>query len=267
MEVLLITNDAILPINSILSEICDIEHKEITEVNVSVITQVSSLNGRLPVESSSIDLVVLVEREVEVQVGQLLDEIVKGLKAGGKVLVQKLLQRTGTTEEARATLERRLVMSGFIEAEVVALGQLLPREDAQCLTVRAKKPSWKVGSSFSIKAAPKSFPKIQIEDDLIDEDSLLTEEDLTRPELPIGDCEVGSTRKACKNCSCGRAEAEEKGEKLVLTAEQLNNPQSSCGNCGLGDAFRCSGCPYRGLPPFKMGEKITIPGNFLAADI
>lgn len=101
--------------------------------------------------------------------------------------------------------------------------------------------------------------------DLIDEDSLLTEEDLKKPQLPVGkilgsknlyfgepsvlnlldsfvhhslnrdafavgDCEVGSTRKACKNCTCGRAEEEEKVEKLGLTMDQLNNPQSACGN-------------------------------------
>lgn len=46
------------------------------------------------------------------------------------------------------------------------------------------------------------------------------------------DCEVGAggARKACKNCSCGRAEAEAKGEKVQLTKEMLDNPQSSCGN-------------------------------------
>ncbi|KAK1296169.1 hypothetical protein QJS10_CPB15g00070 [Acorus calamus] len=103
--------------------------------------------------------------------------------------------------------------------------------------------------------------------DLIDEDSLLTEEDLKKPELPpVGDCEVGSTRKACKNCTCGRAEEEEK-VKLSLTDEFLNNPKSACGNCGLGDAFRCGGCPYRGLAPFKLGEKVVLSGDFLAADI
>lgn len=56
--------------------------------------------------------------------------------------------------------------------------------------IKGKKASWTTGSSFPLKKATSMVPKIKIDDesDLIDEDSLLTEEDLKKPQLP--DCMI-----------------------------------------------------------------------------
>ncbi|CAI9269500.1 unnamed protein product [Lactuca saligna] len=123
---------------------------------------------------------------------------------------------------------------GFSDIEVVEITK------AQSFGIKAKKPTWKIGSWFSLKKLLKSLPKVQIVDDMdhIDKDSLLSEEDLKRPQLPpVGDCEVGSTRKACKNCSCGCAEEEEKVQKLGVTMDQLENPKSFCGSTNYFDSW------------------------------
>lgn len=89
---------------------------------------------------------------------------------------------------------------------------------------------------------------------------------------------TGKRRRACKDCTCGlaqRLEAEDAArrnaadQKLAkLKADELTEVDftvkgkvGSCGNCALGDAFRCDGCPYIGLPAFKPGEEVRLMNN------
>ncbi|KAL6235051.1 Fe-S cluster assembly protein dre2 [Aspergillus navahoensis] len=117
------------------------------------------------------------------------------------------------------------------------------------------------------------------DDELIDEDTLLSADDLKRPIVPPPECQpkAGKRRRACKDCTCGLAaqiEAEDKERReaadkslnvMKLESDDLNEldftvqgKTGSCGNCALGDAFRCDGCPFIGLPAFKPGQEVQI---------
>uniref|UniRef100_A0A6T7W491 Anamorsin homolog n=1 Tax=Pyramimonas obovata TaxID=1411642 RepID=A0A6T7W491_9CHLO len=195
----------------------------------------------------------------------ILKAMISMLSPGGTLYLQSM--------EADCTfdqLSRNLVLTGYVDPV-----QVTTRSSS---VVKANKPSWEAGAKFSLKRTPQSQPAAapvklnpwataMDDDDVVDENALLAGEMLAPVKVP-DDCEVGEggARKACKNCTCGRAEGEMK-EKVELTQEMLDNPQSQggCGNCSLGDAFRCSTCPYAGLPAFKMGEKIQL--DTMAADI
>ncbi|KAF4923779.1 Fe-S cluster assembly protein DRE2 [Colletotrichum viniferum] len=126
------------------------------------------------------------------------------------------------------------------------------------------------------------------DDELIDEDALLTDADLSRPLNIPPECapKAGKRRRACKDCTCGLAEriaAEDAATRAAADAAlaaaaaaapvkldtddlaevdfTVQGNVGSCGNCALGDAFRCDGCPYIGLPPFKPGEEVRILNN------
>lgn len=135
------------------------------------------------------------------------------------------------------------------------------------------------------------------DDELIDENDLIDSRKLGDVVVPKK-CELPSgkrRKKACKDCTCGLKELEEQEElqahslqetmlgkmaqlatleamkieerlkTIKFTEDDLTEidftvegKTGGCGSCALGDAFRCDGCPYLGLPPFKPGQAITL---------
>lgn len=94
---------------------------------------------------------------------------------------------------------------------------------------------------------------------------------------PAPECrpKAGKRRRACKDCTCGLAQrlavedqtkrsnadqalAKLKSDELAEVDFTVQGKVGSCGNCALGDAFRCDGCPYVGLPAFKPGEEVRL---------
>jgi hypothetical protein len=184
------------------------------------------------------------------------------------VKVEKPQWSTGTSFALKKKVAKPAASASPSTAAAMPTVRLSASDIDDVTTVLTSAPASTSGQSNVWKMA-------MADDDmeLVDEDALLTEEDMVRPTLPnnpTDDCGVGSGRKACKNCTCGRAEMEESDTKAtvkaVLTSDLLDNPQSACGSCGLGDAFRCAGCPYKGLPAFRLGEKISLPNSLLTAD-
>jgi len=102
-------------------------------------------------------------------------------------------------------------------------------------------------------------------DRLLNDNEILTEEERKKPEQICQPSAASDAKqkpkKPCADCTCGLAEELEKEAREKVASAgvaQASAGKSSCGSCYLGDAFRCDSCPYRGMPAFKPGEKVTI---------
>jgi hypothetical protein len=80
---------------------------------------------------------------------------------------------------------------------------------------------------------------------MINEDEIIQNGSIdTKTQTLCGEGDRIMAGKPCENCTCGRKELAE--GKITEKDLETGNVQSSCGKCYLGDAFRCSTCPYLG---------------------
>ncbi|KAL5022484.1 hypothetical protein ScPMuIL_001639 [Solemya velum] len=224
----------------------------------------------------------------------LLGEMCRIMKPGGRLLVHEPTSTQSDVILSKEKFMSILKLSGFIdikEPEEIKLSEaehkemktkLNTNENLCVLEFKASKSNYEIGSTAPLKLSfGKKTSEKKVEDsvasvwklsaadmgddgvELVDDDELLDEDDLKKPDasdLRV-DCGGGEKkRKACKNCSCGLA------EELESEKPKPKTVTSSCGSCYLGDAFRCSTCPYLGMPAFKPGEKITLSTRQLQAD-
>ncbi|KAJ5901753.1 hypothetical protein N7495_002281 [Penicillium taxi] len=202
--------------------------------------------------------------------------LVPAMKPGAK------FQTQGKALDAIEAMEA--VLAGLVQTESGFEKPNYEQASAVPLRFGAKKQKTTttppVGVGFAVNGYNANNHDRDDTDELINEDDLLDEEDFTRPIMPPPECQpkTGRRRRACKDCTCGladRLEAEDKERRanadknlnvLKLASGDLNEldftvegkTTGSCGSCALGDAFRCAGCPYLGMPAFKPGQEIQI---------
>lgn len=195
-----------------------------------------------------------------------LASLVKYLRPDGKLSVHVVSDGSSDTH----TMDWGIIMTSFVLAGLkIESEQREGDGDGGRVFTARKVASTNVSTApvrlnFSAGKAKVTLNLDDEDDDQIDEDDLLANDgdgmlappptmDLEARAKAAGD-DCGG-RKACDNCTCGRAEresADARGE------EKKEAHKSACGNCAKGDAFRCAGCPYLGMPAFKEGEEHLV---------
>ncbi|KAK4282347.1 hypothetical protein QN277_013734 [Acacia crassicarpa] len=146
--------DAVLPVSPVFDSIGEIVIRGIEHCDPLVLTCASSLSN-LPVESSSMDIVILIWQYLECPPDHLVQEILRVLKVGGSTLIRKPSQSAlGSVDKMMSDLEHKLPLAGFSETQILQLKPTISSE-IKPSGIKAKKLSWKIGSSFALKKAVK----------------------------------------------------------------------------------------------------------------
>jgi hypothetical protein len=205
------------------------------------------------------------EKEGEVtsdynELKQVFPKLVATMKPGGTIII-------GSPSEE---IKRQAILSGFLTE--LKNDQVHPHSSSPLTQIMLVKPVSTEAVPLRLKRPKKKLDFLSLDiTDTIDESTLLHPQDFTKPIIQPSECAPapGKRRKACKNCTCGLKELEETENEqqrklpvVTLSSEELDftvqGKTSSCGSCGLGDAFRCAGCPFIGMPAFKPGEEVKL---------
>lgn len=251
-----------------------------TEVHRQVLDRLLEKKAQLPPNSYSLIYVAESESLIKLD-GQTLQMMHDALVPGGKL--------AGAFDFGAQTMDA--IMAGLLESPDKTSYTKPEANSVASIARPAASGVRKAGKRLPIfkKAAPVTLSLSDLvdddddDDDLVDENTLLGSS-ITTPIIVPPQCQPSDgkkRRKACKDCTCGLKELELQEQEAQLAKQSsavvtLNLDEEidftvpgkaggSCGSCALGDAFRCDGCPYLGLPPFKPGEIVNI--SAVAADI
>lgn len=138
-SVLALTDDTLISIGTVANAAREVANDGVDQCDPQIITQASSLS-KLPLEPSSVDIVIPIFRSIEFPGDLLVKEMFRVLKPGGTILIYSSQQSViGETDKAISGLKRKLLLGGFLEAEALQPKSVGLSNVVRSFGVKAKK--------------------------------------------------------------------------------------------------------------------------------